>query len=163
MNSQTSTNPDRPIDRYFDHYSGDHRNPVNQRVHVIAVPAILWSVVAMLWCIPVFGSWFSTGIWAALAMFAAWMFYNRMSRALGIGMLIIFFVCGCLCRLIEIQFGLGVLFGAAVTVFVAAWIAQFWGHHVEGHRPSFFTDLTYLLIGPGWVLAKLFRAMGWRY
>ncbi|PZU15501.1 MAG: DUF962 domain-containing protein, partial [Shinella sp.] len=30
-------------------------------------------------------------------------------------------------------------------------------------RPSFLTDLTYLLIGPIWVLSKLFRQFGWRY
>ncbi len=159
----TTTQAARPIDRYFASYSGDHRNQINQRIHVIAVPAILWSVVAMLWCIPVFGTWFTSGIWAALAMFAAWMFYNRLSRRLGLGMLAGFFVCGCLCRLLEAQIGLTGLFWTAVTVFVVAWIAQFLGHHVEGRRPSFLTDLTYLLIGPGWVLAKLYRNLGWRY
>jgi uncharacterized membrane protein YGL010W len=33
-------------------------------------------------------------------------------------------------------------------VFVVAWIAQFIGHMIEGRKPSFLTDLTYLLIGP---------------
>ena len=47
---------ERPIDRWCAHYSGDHRNPVNQRIHVVAVPLILWSVVGLLWCIPVVGS-----------------------------------------------------------------------------------------------------------
>ena len=37
----------RPIDRWFHNYSGDHRNETNQLIHVIAVPAILWSVVAL--------------------------------------------------------------------------------------------------------------------
>ena len=42
-----------------------------------------------------------------------------------------------------------------------AWIAQFIGHKIEGRKPSFLTDLTYLLIGPAWVLAKLYRKLGW--
>ena len=42
----------RPIDRWFASYSDDHRNDTNQRIHVLAVPAILWSVIALLWCIP---------------------------------------------------------------------------------------------------------------
>src|SRR5690606_6973161 len=93
----------RPIDRLFASYSDDHRNVLNQRIHVVAVPAILWSVVALLWCIPVFGTIAKTGIWAALAMFFAWMFYYRMSRPLGMGMLAAFFFCGCLCRLLEMR------------------------------------------------------------
>ena len=31
---------------------------------------------------------------------------------------------------------------------------------IEGRKPSFLTDLTYLLIGPAWVLAKLLRKLG---
>jgi uncharacterized membrane protein YGL010W len=153
----------RPIDRYFAGYSDDHRNRANQRIHVLAVPAILWSVVALLWCIPVGGTWFQSGLWAALGMFAAWMYYNRLSRTLGYGMLAAFFFCGCLCRLLEAHVGLQGLLWLALGVFVVAWIAQFVGHKLEGHKPSFLTDLVYLLIGPAWVLAKLYRRMGWRY
>lgn len=153
----------RPIDRYFASYSDDHRNETNQAVHVVAVPAILWSVVALLWCLPPLITWFQNGIWAALAMFTAWAFYNRLSRPLGFGMLTIFFVFGCICRLLEAEFGLHVLMWLAIGVFVIAWIAQFVGHQIEGRRPSFLTDLVYLLIGPIWVLAKLYRQFGWRY
>ena len=79
MNAQAES-MQRPIDRWFASYSGDHRNNANQWIHVFAVPAILWSVVALLWCIPVPITWFKAGLWAALAMFAAWMFYWRASR-----------------------------------------------------------------------------------
>ena len=153
----------RPIDRWFQKYSGDHRNGTNQLIHVVAVPAILWTVVALLWCIPIFGSLFKSGIWAALAMFGAWMFYNRLSRPIGYGMLVVFFTFGCLCRLLEQRFGLQVLLWLAIGVFVVAWIAQFIGHKIEGKKPSFFTDVVYLLIGPIWVLAKFYRRMGWKY
>ena len=150
MSTHTTT---RPIDRWFANYSDDHRNAVNQRIHVVAVPAILWSVVALLWCIPPLLPWFQNGIWAALAMFGVWAYYNRLSRPLGIGMLIGFFVAGCICRLLEERIGLRGLLFSAIGVFVVAWIAQFIGHHIEGRRPSFLTDLTYMLIGPIWVLA----------
>ena len=54
------------------------------------------------------------------------------------------------------------LFKLALGVFVVAWIAQFIGHskRYEGKKPSFFTDLKYLLIGPAWVLSKLYRKLG---
>jgi len=160
---QTTTQPARPIDRYFASYSDDHRNALNQRIHVVAVPAILWSVVALLWCLPPLITWFQNGIWAGLAMFGAWCFYNRLSRSLGLGMLAVLFVIGCSCRLLEARIGLSHLALLSAGVFVVAWIAQFIGHRVEGRKPSFLTDLTYLLIGPAWVLAKVYRHLGWRY
>jgi uncharacterized membrane protein YGL010W len=49
-----------------------------------------------------------------------------------------------------------------IGVFVVAWIGQFIGHKIEGKKPSFFTDLAYLLIGPTWVVAKAYRKLGWR-
>jgi uncharacterized membrane protein YGL010W len=55
------------------------------------------------------------------------------------------------------------LFWSGVAVFVLAWIGQFIGHEIEGKRPSFLTDLTYLLIGPLWVWAKLLRKLGVAY
>ena len=160
-----NTTLERPIDRFFASYSGDHQNQTNQLIHVFAVPAILWSVVALIWCIPPLGTLFNNGIWAALAMFAAWMYYNRLSRPIGYGMLVAFFTIGCSCRLIAHTYGIQTLLYSAITVFVVAWIAQFIGHsnRYEGKKPSFFTDLTYLLIGPIWVLSKFYRKMGWKY
>ena len=66
-------------------------------------------------------------------------------------------------RLVEARVGLSGLLWSAVTVFVVAWIAQFVGHKLEGRKPSFLTDLVYLLIGPAWVLAKLYRHLRWKY
>ena len=154
---------DRPIDRWFASYSGDHRNARNQLIHVVCVPAILWSVIALLWCIPSPGTWFRAGLWAGLAMFAAWAFYYRASRKLGLGMLVVFVLLGWLTRWLHDSLGTTNLLYLAVGVFVVAWIGQFVGHRIEGKKPSFLTDLTYLLIGPAWVLAKLYRRLGWSY
>jgi uncharacterized membrane protein YGL010W len=43
----------------------------------------------------------------------------------------------------------------SIIIFVLAWIGQFWGHKVEGKKPSFAKDLQFLLIGPLWVIQKL--------
>jgi uncharacterized membrane protein YGL010W len=68
-------------------------------------------------------------------------------------------------RWIHNAYGVQTLLYAGIAVFVVAWIAQFVGHSklFEGRKPSFFTDLRYLLIGPAWVLAKLYRKLGWKY
>ena len=49
---------------------------------------------------------------------------------------------------------------AAAVVFVVAWVGQFIGHQIEGKRPSFLTDITYLLIGPAWLAQKALRKFG---
>jgi uncharacterized membrane protein YGL010W len=51
----------------------------------------------------------------------------------------------------------------SLLVFVAAWIAQFVGHKLEGRKPSFFEDLQYLWVGPIFVLSKLFLKLGIRW
>jgi uncharacterized membrane protein YGL010W len=153
----------RAIDRWFDHYSDDHRNRANQRIHLVAVPLILWSAIALLWCIPVPGTWFRPGVWAALAMFFAWSFYFRASRRLGYGMLAVFVALAWLTRWLHDLLGTTRLLELGIAVFVVAWIAQFIGHRIEGRRPSFLTDLTYLLVGPAWVLAKAYRKLGWTW
>jgi uncharacterized membrane protein YGL010W len=47
----------------------------------------------------------------------------------------------------------------SLAVFVLAWVGQFIGHRIEGKKPSFFDDLRYLLIGPLFVLAVLYRRL----
>ncbi len=51
----------------------------------------------------------------------------------------------------------------SAIVFVVAWIGQFYGHAVEGRRPAFFRDLQFLMIGPLWLLAALYRRLGISY
>lgn len=164
MSTATDSSSQRAIDTWFAHYSGDHRNATNQKIHVICVPAILWSVIALLWCIPAPGS-FRPGIWAGLAMVVTALFYYRASRRLGLGMVVVFVLMALSCRVIFDYYGPRTLLWAGIGVFVVAWIGQFIGHSklYEGKRPSFFTDLRYLLIGPAWVLAKLYRKLGWSY
>ena len=164
MSAIHEASPERPIDRWFASYSNDHRNDANQWIHVFAVPSILWSVIALLWCIPVpADSGFNAGLWAGLACFAAWMFYFRNSRAIGFGMLAVFVAMLWLTFWIERRTGTRVLLWLAIGVFVVAWIAQFVGHEIEGKRPSFLTDLQYLLIGPIWLVSKAMRRYGIAY
>jgi uncharacterized membrane protein YGL010W len=55
------------------------------------------------------------------------------------------------------------LWAISLVVFALAWIGQFIGHHIEGKKPSFLKDLAFLLIGPAWLLAKLYRRFGIPY
>jgi uncharacterized membrane protein YGL010W len=155
--------PRREVDRYLGNYSEDHRHPVNKAIHWICVPAIVWTVLALLWVIPVPAGLGKPGLWAALVMVGTTSYYLRLSRPLALAMLAVFVLLAALTHLLHGLLGAGGLLWTAIGVFVAAWIAQFVGHHIEGRRPSFLTDLQYLLIGPLWLMAHGFRRAGWRY
>jgi uncharacterized membrane protein YGL010W len=95
---------------------------------------------------------------AALVLAFAW--YWKQSHRLGAALLI---ALALLCVLTEFgyrQLGPHTLLLTAIGVFVVAWIGQFVGHAIEGRRPSFLTDLAYLLVGPAWLMDKLLRRAG---
>lgn len=44
-------------------------------------------------------------------------------------------------------------------VFILSWIGQFYGHKIEGKKPSFLKDLQFLLIGPVWLLHFIYKKL----
>lgn len=149
----------RSVHEWFDKYSHDHRNQANRLIHWICVPLILWAAIAALWVIPV-PTWLGRpGFWAGMAMVAALAFYMRLSRPVGIAMIVVFVALAVLTEVLYRQLGANTLLWLAVAVFIVAWIGQFIGHVLEGARPSFFTDLVYLLIGPAWLASKIMRRL----
>ena len=151
------------VSRLLAEYAADHRHPVNELLHQICVPAIAVSLIGLLWSLPVPGALreVSTFLnWGTIALLAILLFYIRLSRSLAVGMLLAAAVT------VALVLGLdrlpGPLWLASGSVFVVAWIGQFIGHAFEGKRPSFFRDLRFLLIGPLWLLAGLYRRLGIR-
>lgn len=155
----------RPIQSLLDEYAESHRNPVNKAIHWVAVPVIVWTVVALLWSIPFPFRAAVAGIpvnWATIALLLAQLYWFRLSVSLALGLL----AYNAAMILLTVRIGQAApwpLWQVAIVVFVFAWILQFIGHAIEGKRPSFFKDLQFLLIGPAWLLAFLYRGLGLRY
>ncbi len=147
----------RSVDEWFDRYSQDHRNPTNRFIHWIGVPAILWSLMVALWVIPVPPSVGRPGFWCGMAMVAAFAFYWKLSKPVGLAMLAVFVVFGLLTEYLYRMLGPHDLFRIAAGVFVAAAIGLFVGHRIEGGRPSFLGDPKYLLIAPAWLAGRIMR------
>jgi uncharacterized membrane protein YGL010W len=152
----------RTMQDWLDSYSQDHRNPTNQVFHWFCVPPIVWSVIALLWTIPVPASFARPGAWSVLVMVLAFYWYWKRSHRLALGLLLAFALLGVFTNLLYYRLGATMLCYVAIAVFVVAWIGQFIGHKYEGRRPSFLTDLSYLLIGPAWLMAKLLRKLGFK-
>ncbi len=149
----------KTIQEWYDDYAVSHQNKTNQRIHYICVPAIFFSIVGMIMSIPSHLIQDATGVenpmvsnWASLILIILLLFYMSLSFGLFLRMLGFSVLC------IIGNYYLGQvmpLFYTSLLIFVVAWIGQFYGHHIEGKKPSFLKDLQFLLIGPAWVLEKL--------
>jgi len=154
----------RTVTQWLDEYGESHRNAVNKRLHWFCVPAIVISVIGLLWSLPVpaafsaLSPWLN---WATISVLLSLAYYFTLSPPLALGSLPVFIA------MFAIAQGLWLLpwplWQTCTLIFIVAWIGQFVGHAVEGRRPSFFKDLQFLLIGPLWLLAFVFRGLGLPY
>lgn len=148
--------------QWLDEYGVSHQNPVNKAIHWLCVPAIYFTVVALLFALPFpFAAkslWLN---WATIAVVLVSLYYLRLNLLLGVSMLLFSLACVYLSALIEAQVSYP-LWGIALAVFVLAWIGQFIGHHIEGKKPSFFKDIQFLMIGPMWVFGFVLRKLGFK-
>jgi len=153
---------------WFDEYSLSHQNPINITLHKVCVPVIVFSLVGMLWSIPIpknFRNRISIGrvglINASLILIPVFAFYWHLSSQMAICMLIIILMMLTIFAQMEIKQIR--IFRLSIILFIIGWIGQFIGHEIEGKKPAFFKDLQFLFIGPLWVLASVFRLVGIDY
>lgn len=144
---------------FLNEYAKTHMNPVNQWIHMICVPAILFASLGLLWGVPV-GRWLGlapdTAAWVNLATITGplfGLFYLRLSVLSFVQMMLIFALC--IVAFVAMQNAGWPLLWICGAIWVAAWAVQFYGHEVEGAKPSFLDDLVFLLIGPLFVIEKL--------
>lgn len=153
----------RPIQAWFDEYGESHRNHVNTAIHWICVPVIYFCAVGLLFAIP---DLHLPGIGrlnvSVPVVGGVLLFYLMRSLTLWLGMTLFSLTCLFAARWIDAT-APWPLWAICLALFALAWIGQFIGHHIEGKKPSFLKDLAFLLIGPAWLLAKLYRRAGIPY
>jgi uncharacterized membrane protein YGL010W len=133
---------DTKLNHLLNHYSESHQNPKNQKIHKVAVPLIMFSLLGLLHQL----SWSYLNAAWTLVFFASVYYLQFKSLRVFLAaylQVVPMMVLILINPLPAVPFYLG--------VFILAWIAQFIGHNIEGKRPSFLQDLQYLLIGPLWV------------
>ena len=151
----------RTINDWLTAYGVSHQNHTNKLIHWICVPAIMFSLLGLLYSIPfpvektVFLNW--AGVFIGLTL----LFYLRLSVAIFLG----FVLVGSLMlwgnhQLAQVVPSLAL---TSLAIFALAWIGQFIGHKIEGQKPSFFEDLQFLLIGPAWLLHFIYKRLGIPY
>ena len=135
------------LTRLLESYEKNHQNPINEAIHIIAIPLIMFSILGMTAAFDIFLEYILVGI----VIF----YYLKLSKIAALLMLV----------WLLIYLGLVVLLKPyiieiSVLLFASGWILQFLGHFIEGKRPSFFEDLRYFLIGPLFVVQTVISKFG---
>jgi uncharacterized membrane protein YGL010W len=147
------------VDQLLAQYGESHQNPTNKYIHWICVPLIMFSLVGVLMTIPFPADYSIISHWGAVVLLLALLYYLRLSVTLFLGFILI---------------GGAILWGnhaiytaldenalhmlyVSLAIFFIAWVGQFYGHKVEGKKPSFLKDIQFLLIGPAWLLHFIYR------
>lgn len=158
----------RRIDELLSEYGESHQNETNKLIHWICVPLIFFSIVALISAIPsdslhpYMGEGNPYANWATVALVLVIIYYVTLSIWLSVGMAAFGLACLVLANLVT-RMGIAPLWAIAVGIFALAWIGQFYGHKVEGKKPSFFKDVQFLLIGPAWLMHFIYKRLGIPY
>jgi len=158
----------RKIDALLNEYGESHQNGLNKTIHWICVPLIFFSIVGLIWSIPAgilkstFPSMGNYANWATVLLVITLLYYARLSFPLFLGMLVVVAVFSFAANWVDVNVGTP-LWMVSLIIFVAAWIGQFYGHKVEGKKPSFLKDVQFLMIGPAWLMHFIFKKLGIAY
>jgi|SRR5688572_7882125 len=135
------------LQAHFADYSAFHGTPGNKACHYVAVPLIvltLFSLLAQVELATVSGF---TVTLAEVVIVLVTAYYLTLDATLAVLMLAVSVLFAWAGRFIPPMIALG--------LFAAAWVLQFIGHYVYEHKsPAFFRNVTHLLVGPLWILAK---------
>ena len=141
----------RTIDTLLAQYSESHLNHVNEIIHFVCVPVIVFTLLGLVWA--------AHPLAAVAVAIASLCYYFTLSKPFFVGMLL---MSAAMLALLAALPSAAVL-PLSLAIFVLAWIGQFIGHKIEGKKPSFFDDLRFLLIGPLFVLSFLYRRLHLAY
>ncbi|AWW32313.1 hypothetical protein DN752_20415 [Echinicola strongylocentroti] len=158
----------RKIDQLLEEYGISHQNPTNKVIHWFCVPAIFFSVVGLIYSIPAGPISFLQGYmgsfanWATLVLMVILFYYYTLSPPLSLGMFLFSALCLFFANFITIISPVP-LWSVCIVIFLVSWVIQFYGHKIEGKKPSFLKDVQFLLIGPAWLMHFIYKRLGFSY
>jgi uncharacterized membrane protein YGL010W len=150
----------KKLEEWLDEYGVSHKNPTNKLIHWICVPSIVLSIVFLLSSIPTPSMMEEINLnWSHVIMMLALFYYMFLSTTLALGMLLIFSAFSFITKFVS-ESSSYPNWGIGLTIFVLAWLGQFYGHKIEGKKPSFLKDVQFLMIGPIWLLNFVYKRFG---
>lgn len=149
-------NPTLTLLAQYAHY---HRDPRNITTHFVGIPLIVFSIGVLLARLrfEMVGLYIGAGlvVWGLAALWYLRQGLNTVTLG----------TIGATGALVALAHPLGqaaqsTWLLAGIGSFVIGWVFQFIGHYWEGRKPAFVDDLRGLLVGPMFVVAELWFAIG---
>lgn len=142
-------------------YTTYHRDRRNRLTHFFGIPAIILALLLALGLarFELGGLELSWGVVVALAVYALWI---ALDRPIGLAMGLFLLPALALTELGVRGWPAATTWGLFALLFVGGWALQLWGHVYEGRRPALVSNLFQALIGPMFLMAEIFFALGWK-
>jgi uncharacterized membrane protein YGL010W len=151
------------LKRQLSAYVEYHRDPRNSAMHVFGIITLFLGAVLPLnlWPIHVFGVSTTMAPFMALPVLIYWLLLDA---ALGVAILVAAGLILSAASLIVSSVSLTTVWIITAVLIVVGLGAQYIGHqYFERRQPSLVDNPSHLLLGPIFVMAKLFIALGFRH
>lgn len=139
-----------------------HRDPWNCAMHVVGILLLFTGATLPLTrlAFPIFGVELSLAVILALPVLVYWL---MLDAAVGLGILVSMIVLLSVATAIGNQVSTAMMWSIFAVLIVLGIASQIVGHRVfEERQPSMVDHPTHFLLGPMFVMAKLFIALGFR-
>ncbi len=142
-------------------YAARHQNLTHPVIYWAAVPTVVLGTVGMLWALPVPDAFHTISPllnWGSTFLMAAVIYYFIISLSLAIGLLP--FVLGVAlfeAWLVQSDYSLA---RVAVGLFTAGVIGLGLGHRNQSSFRPVVEDLQMMMLGPAWILSRLYQRLG---
>lgn len=142
-------------------YAAYHCDSRNRATHFIGIPAIVLSllIALALWRLRIGGVAVSSALLVGAAALLGWI---ALDVGVGLAMVLIVVPMWLLAEWLARATGASVVWIVFAVLFVGGWVFQFVGHAYEGRRPALVDNLFQAFIGPMFLVAETFIALGLR-
>jgi|SRR5690606_328230 len=151
----------RETDRWLSDYGDSHRNISSPAIYWPAVLALVPGITGMLWSLPTPAAFSEISPllnWGSAFLMASLVYYFIISLPLAIGMLPFILAVATLGLLLaEAEVSIA---GISLGLVVVSLAGLYFGHHASGGIRSVLRDIQLMMIGPIWLLSRVYRRLG---
>ncbi len=150
----------KTVEDHLSQYKSVHFNKRNIQTHFVGIPLIVWAITVLLSLHTIETTIANnefTYTPAMIILAAMLLYYFKLHVKLALGMTVYLVVNLYLAIVVSSMENALVI---AIVACVAGWIIQFIGHHYEKAKPAFLDDIMGLIIGPLFLMAEVYFALG---
>jgi len=151
----------RPVDQVLGEYAAYHRHPLNRMTHYFGIPLIVFSLLLILSVLSFdIDSFEISAASILIAVVVIWYFIldiplGMLSAAILLSMLQ-------LAELTAAATGSKNVTAIVAITFIAGWILQLIGHHIEKRRPALVDNFLQVFSAPLFLVSELVFSLGLR-